>query len=1044
MRRDLFFGVTVRWFGTVFVVLLSLQRVEPRTVRAADTTSIRVPFGFTVEEVAGQPLVDYPMMACFDDRGRLFVAEGTGKNVPGTELVKLKLGKITLLEDTDGDGRFDRSNTFVDELVFPQGVLWHEGALYAASHPNIWRFEDTDGDGRADRQEVLAGQFGFNGNGCDIHGPFAGPDGWIYWTDGRHGYKVTTCNGEVLEGLASRIWRCRPDGTGMERICGGGFDNPVEIVFLPDGEIIGTMDQGPGDALLHYVEGAVFPREHPSIEEFPMTGPLLASVYQYSGVLPVALSGLARYRSVQFGPEYRDTLFSAQFNVHRIEQHQLSRNGATFRAENRVFLESRDYDFHPTDVLEDADGSLLIVDMGAWYNYGCPTSKIAKPEVKGSILRVRRSDALQITDPWGNRLPWKSMLAGELIELLKDLRPHVRDRAVDQLVRLGDRAVEPLASVSRRDGARAAGELLPVSLRRDALWALTRIGVPEAKAAIRESLADSDLTVRMVAAHCVGLERDGAGFEQLAKMVVEDEPPLRLKAAEALGRLGQSKAVPALLESTRRGVSGRFLEHALIYALIRIADRDATLAALGDPNPRVSRAALIALDQMNAGDLTRELVAPLLDTDDPDLRQTALDVISRHEGWSDEIIALLDQLLQRPDQLSAETERSLTGALLEFCGEAKVQQLVANAIGRIETPLEVRKLLLGIVARCSLPSLPAVWSAALQSMLEGSDAQLLREAVAVVRARSLRDFDGQLDRLSRRDDMPAELRVAALEALAAGKRRVDADQFKLLLGALSEDAAPLLRVTAARTLGALTLSSEQLIQLTSDVAAGGPLTALLLTPAFVQSRDAKVGLALVAALDESSGAHALTADELRGLLKNYPADVHQAAVPLLGQLEARQQGQEDYLAEVTGRTLQAQGNAERGREVFFSKKVGCYGCHRLGGLGGSAGPDLSQIGRIRWPRDLLEAIVFPSSTIIPDYRTFTIATHDGQVLNGMIVRENSDALFLRTSQLAEIRVARRDVDVIRPSNVSIMPEGLEKTMTSQEFADLLEFLYQQR
>ena len=437
-------------------------------------------------------------------------------------------------------------------------------------------------------------------------------------------------------------------------------------------------------------------------------------------------------------------------------------------------------------------------------------------------------------------------------------------------------------------------------------------------------------------------------------------------------------------------------------------------------------------------------MAPLLDTDDPDLRQTALDVISRREGWSDEIIALLDQLLQRPDRLSAETERLLTGALLAFCGEANVQQLVANALGRTETPLEVRKLLLGVVARCRLPSVPAAWSAALQSMLEGSDAQLLREAVAVVRTRGLRDFDEQLDRLSRRDDLPAELRVAALEALAAGKRPVDADQFKLLRGALGEDAAPLLRVTAARTLGALTLNGEQLIQLTSDVAAGGPLTAPLLTPAFVQSRDAKVGLALVAALNESSGAHALTADELRGLLKNYPADVHRAAVTLLGRLEARQQGQEDYLAEVTGRTLQAQGNAERGREIFFSKKVGCYGCHRLGDLGGFVGPDLSQIGRIRWPRDLLEAIVFPSSTIIPDYRTFTIATHDGQILNGMIVRENSDALFLRTSQLAEIRVARRDVDSIRPLNVSIMPEGLEKTMTSQEFADLLEFLYQQR
>jgi glucose/arabinose dehydrogenase len=117
-----------------------------------------VPAGWEVEKVAGQPLVNYPLFACFDDRGRLYVAEGTGKNVPGTELVDLKLGKITRLEDTDGDGKFDVSTTFADGLVFPQGVLWHDGAVYVASHPAIWRFEDTDGDGRADKQEQLDGR----------------------------------------------------------------------------------------------------------------------------------------------------------------------------------------------------------------------------------------------------------------------------------------------------------------------------------------------------------------------------------------------------------------------------------------------------------------------------------------------------------------------------------------------------------------------------------------------------------------------------------------------------------------------------------------------------------------------------------------------------------------------------------------------------------------------------------------------------------------------------------------------------------------------
>src|SRR5690349_18428070 len=133
-----------------------------------------VPPGFVVEKVAGPPLVRYPLFACFDDRGRLFVAEGTGTNLPGAELAQKKLGRIVLLEDTDGDGKFDTSKVFADGLVFPQGVLWHDGVLYTASHPSFWRLEGANGTGTVKRRVELATGFRFNGNGSDIHGPFLG------------------------------------------------------------------------------------------------------------------------------------------------------------------------------------------------------------------------------------------------------------------------------------------------------------------------------------------------------------------------------------------------------------------------------------------------------------------------------------------------------------------------------------------------------------------------------------------------------------------------------------------------------------------------------------------------------------------------------------------------------------------------------------------------------------------------------------------------------------------------------------------------------
>ena len=988
-----------------------------------------------MEKVAGEPLVRYPLFACLDDQGRLYVAEGTGLNVPGAEIVKKKLGRITLLEDANGDGRFDRSTVFADGLVFPQGVLWHDGAVYTASHPNIWKLEDTDGDGRADRREALVGKFGFNGNGCDIHGPFLGPDGYLYWSDGRHGYDIQCREGHRLEGLAARIFRCRTDGTRIERIAGGGFDNPVELTFLPTGTVIGTMDQTSGDRLLHYVEGGVYPTvDHPCIKEFVITGPPLDSVREFSAALPVALCGLERIRSIHFGREHQGTLLTAQFNVHRIQQHILQADGATFRATDRDFLVTLDHDVHPTDVLEDADGSLLLVDMGAWFNFGCPTSKIAKPELRGAIYRIRRQSAPALDDPWGKSLRWNILPADELVCLLDDPRIKVRDRAVGGLVKMGRTAVPALVKACR------AGDARSLSGRQNALWALTRIQDSAAHTAVREALGSEDAGLRHIALHAVALERDAGAVSALTSLVVSDEPLLRLKAAEALGRIGRPEAVPALLDALRQGVTDRFLEHALIYALIRIDSRAATLASLTDPSPGVRRAGLIALDQMESGGLTRELVVPLLDTDDPDLQQAALEVISRRQGWAGEIHDLVRRWLV-DERLSTRQRRSLTGALIAFSADESIRQLATEAMADSRTPLETQLLLLEVMARCRLDSFPERWRETLRRVLEGSDLRLRVEAVATVRSRSLTSFDRELMELGMDGTLPIELRLAALECVVPRQTSLPAAWFDLLAPRLSPDVEPLLRASAARALGASRLDDPQLVRLAAALAHAGSLVAPLLVPAYEKSKSPAAGLALVDALKKAPGTDALTADDMTRLLRSYPPEVHAAAQPLVEKLVARREEQAAYLAEVRFRLLRAEGNSERGRHVFFSRKAACLGCHRIGGRGGTVGPDLSRIGRLRSPVDLVEAVIFPSSSIALGYKPYSITTDEGRVHTGVIVRETSDALYLRTAQLAEIRLPRVSVEDIRPSDVSIMPQGLEKSMSAQELADLLEFLY---
>jgi hypothetical protein len=89
--------------------------------------------------------------------------------------------KIRVLEDTDGDGRFDTSRVFADKLVFPQGIVWHDGSVYCSSPPSFWRLTDTDGDGTADDRAELVTGFANTGVADDMHGGSVGPDGRLYW-----------------------------------------------------------------------------------------------------------------------------------------------------------------------------------------------------------------------------------------------------------------------------------------------------------------------------------------------------------------------------------------------------------------------------------------------------------------------------------------------------------------------------------------------------------------------------------------------------------------------------------------------------------------------------------------------------------------------------------------------------------------------------------------------------------------------------------------------------------------------------------------------
>jgi putative membrane-bound dehydrogenase-like protein len=995
---------------------------------------LEVPEGFTAELVAGPPLVTHPMMACFDDAGRLFVAESAGLNLEAHDLELVRPNSIRLLTDADGDGKFDRAVTFADRLTFPMGVAWKDGALYVASPPYVWRFRDTDGDGVADERTELVGRFNDSGIGDSLHGTVFGPDGRLYWVHGigGGGHEVRDPDGRlVVKSRAPGIFSCWPDGRDVRKHCAGGMNNPVELDFTDAGQAVGTVNLLWGnprnDALVQWAWGGAYTNNEHLIADVKRTGDLLGPTYSFGHA---ALSGLTRLRSRALGDDYQDSFLVAEFNTQHVRRVRLTPAGSTYTGAGSDFVSSPNRDVHFTDVLEDADGSVLVIDTGGWFRNGCPESQVAKPDIPGGIYRIRRKDQPRVDDSRGHKITWQEATAAELLRLLDDERFVVRDRADDVLARRGDAVVPDLEHLlADADSSRRA--------RLNAVWALCRMPADAARAASRRALGDRDATVREAAAHAVFCHRDRAARPALLPLLADASPSVRREAATALGTLHDATAVPALLKALA-GDNDRLLEHALTYALIEIDDRAAVLPGLADASPRVRRAALIALDQMDGGDLTSDLVLPLLGTGDLALERTALGVVSRHKGWAGEITDALGRRLAEPD-LPAGRLAALRGVLVALGGDVAVQRRVSDTLAAAGTPQPTRLLLLDVMAGSELKDWPESWGRELEKSLRSGDPREVAQAVAAAAASRLRRFDTQLEALAADAERPRAVRVAAAVAVAGSGRPVRDEVFRLLIDECGDKAQPVERLAAARALVAARLDAAQLRRVAGLLARADPLLLPVLADALEKGGDAETGRAMVAALEKAPGLGNLSPSRLDRVLAAYPPEVRRSAEPLLKRLRATSERQAERLEQLKGLVLEG-GDPRKGRQVFRDPRALCLSCHRIGNEGESIGPDLSGIGSARTRADLLEAIVLPSASFARGFEPYVVSTAGGKLYTGLIARQTGEAVYLRTADRAEVRIPRAEIEEIAAGRESIMPQGLDRVLTTEELRDLLAYL----
>ncbi|MBL8816184.1 MAG: HEAT repeat domain-containing protein [Planctomyces sp.] len=1051
MLRRFMKSLRLTVFATLSLHGLQLQHAMAEEFVFGDRT-LRVPDGYEVEQVTTTSLVERPIAVARDEQGRLYVTDSGGMTERAEQQLAEKPHRIRRLEDTDGDGRFDRSTLFADRMMFPEGCMWRDGSLYVAAPPEIWKLTDDNDDGVADRREVWFDGKTLTGCGNDLHGPYPGPDGMIYWCKGAFAQQEhpTILTAQPFVTQASHIFRARPDGSEIEPVLTGGMDNPVNVAFLSTGErflsctFFQHPEAGRRDGLIHAIYGGVYGKKHDSIYAHPMTGDVMPVLSHQGAAAPC---GLIAESEVLFGGEPGDHLLACYFNLHKVVRHKLIADGPTFTTEDQDFVACDHPDFHPTDVYEDADGSLLVVDTGGWYKVCCPTSQLAKPDVMGAIYRIRRRGHQAPADPFGRNIHWEELTADQLADLLADNRLFVQRRAIELLRLRGDDAVGAITAILRTHKS--------VSVRQQATWVLASLTSEASINAVRIAIRDQSPEVRQTAAHVAGLIRNASIRIDLESLLSDSNPGVARAAAEAVGRIGEPNSFGAIskaidqLKPTEIDWTGapsdsaaRISEHSLIYAMMQTAAPLSLQTAAGSKqSPALERAILVATDQWPGLMIEPSMVYSRLRSSEPSVRATATWIIRQHPEWAEQLLPELVRFLNDVPNAN-ELSRSQTAELLARLAESTVvQQLLAKQLAQA-VPETTHTVALAAMSQSGLPQTPEIWLESLADYLTVAGELNLQAALDAVRSwpqpkMPHEKLRSSLLSLAARTSLEPTLRIQAIGLSGSGVELTD-EMFQLLSGVITGDTSLDQRTTAAQILATARLSADQRIQMLGIARAAGPMELPRLLPAFESDGTEQYGLQLVSALKDSSGFRGLRVDLIRPLLTRYPASVQQAGEPLLTSLNASAAEQAANL----DRMLKEMptGDLRRGHEVFMSKKAACITCHKLGYGGGRLGPDLTSIGRARNQRDLLEAIVYPSASIVRGYEPVSVSLNDGRIVSGIVISEDRDGIVISLDAQKTFSISRDTIEEIIPSSVSPMPNGVATLLTPQELADLIEFL----
>ncbi len=357
----------------------------------------KLPEGFEINLVAAEPDIQKPLNMQFDEKGRIWLT--CSVEYPyAAPLDKPGRDSIRVLEDTDGDGRFEKMTIFADGLNIPMGIYPWKGGCIAYSIPNVWHFEDTDRDGKCDKRTVLYGPFDHT---RDTHGMCnafrRGFDGWVYACHGfNNDSHVKGKDGHEVHMNSGNTFRFQLDGSRIEHFTHGQV-NPFGMCFDELFNIF-TADCH-SKPIYQLLRGGYYPSFGKPDDGLGFVPPMMDHLHGST-----AICGLTTYTGDNFPKEYRGHFFSGNVMTSRINRNKPEYHGSTIKAiEQPDFLSTSDPWFRPVDIHIGPDGAMYILDF---YNriighYEVPLPHPGRDRTSGRVWRVAYKGNAEGTKPAG-------------------------------------------------------------------------------------------------------------------------------------------------------------------------------------------------------------------------------------------------------------------------------------------------------------------------------------------------------------------------------------------------------------------------------------------------------------------------------------------------------------------------------------------------------------------------------------------------------------------------------------------------------------------